>query len=69
MKPSGFFVQATNPNNWLYSQIKYRATNKSLIDYPFLTTVSIGRGLIKVAEFEPPPPYTIKIEYVYFLQL
>ena len=64
IETSGFKVQATNPNEYLYSEIYYRATNKSRKNYPYLRFDA--RGLLTSALFETPPNNKVKVEYVTF---
>ena len=62
LKSDGFLLEATKPDNWLNSKIKFRTTEKSLKEYPYLETEE--NGLIKALEFDIPPYNKSKIEYV-----
>ena len=57
---NGFNVQATNPNQHLYSEIRYKATNESLKKYPYLETTVYGK--LKAIKFISPPKDEVKIE-------
>ena len=62
LKSDGFLLEATKPDNWLNSKIKFRTTEKSLKEYPYLETEE--NGLIKALELDIPPYNKSKIEYV-----
>ena len=59
-------MQAVNPNRKVYSEVEYRATNRSLKDYPYLK-IDPYKGRIISSPFTKPPGDQVKIEYAIVL--
>ena len=55
-------MEATNPNEFLHSKVKYRALNRSIKNYPYLDFDK--RGLLTVDPFKSFPSDKVKIELV-----